>query len=274
METLPNDWAALLVLVFVLGVKHGLDPDHLATIDGLTRFNAKNPRLARWCGFLFSLGHGLIVIAVSVGACLLAKRWAAPAWLEHTGAWISIVFLMLLGTLNLAAVFNTAPDRVVQPVGLKGRLLGHLQQTSHPALIALIGALFALSFDTISQAALFSLSAGSAGGGWLYALVLGCAFMVGMMVSDGINGLWISRLLRCNGQLACIASRVMGLSIGALSLLVAGYGIAKFFSPAVGAWSEGKEMTLGLAVIAVVYLNFLLAARLSRTVAATNSRAV
>jgi len=272
METLPNDWAALLVLVFVLGVKHGLDPDHLAIIDGLTRFNAGNPRLARWCGFLFSLGHGLVVIAVSVGVCLLAKRWAAPLWLEHTGAWISIVFLSLLGILNLVAVFNTAPDRVVQLVGLKGRLLGHLQQTSHPALIALIGALFALSFDTISQAAIFSLSAGGTGG-WLYALVLGCAFMVGMMVSDGVNGLWISRLLRCSGQLACIASRVMGLSIGALSLLVAGYGIAKFFSPAVGVWSEGKEMTLGLAILAIIYLNFLLATRLSRTVAPASNRA-
>jgi hypothetical protein len=34
---LPNDWIALLTLVFILGAKHGLDADHLATIDGLTR---------------------------------------------------------------------------------------------------------------------------------------------------------------------------------------------------------------------------------------------
>ena len=33
---------------FLLGLKHGLDPDHLAAIDGLTRFNAaRRPRLAR-----------------------------------------------------------------------------------------------------------------------------------------------------------------------------------------------------------------------------------
>lgn len=273
METLTNDWTVLLALVFALGMKHGLDPDHLATIDGLTRFNAGNRRLARWCGFLFSLGHGLIVIAVSVGVGLLAKRWAVPNWLEDTGAWVSILFLILLGALNLAAVFNTAPDQVVRPSGLKGRLLGRLQHTSHPALIALIGALFALSFDTMSQAALFSLSASSSGGGWIYALVLGCAFMVGMMVTDGVNGLWISRLLRRSGRLACIASRVMGLSIGVLSLLVAGFGAAKYFSPAVGAWSEGKEMTLGLVIVAVVYLNFLIAARLSHADTPTNERA-
>lgn len=264
MEALPQDWTALLTLVFALGMKHGFDPDHLATIDGLTRFNAGNRRLARWCGFLFSLGHGLIVITVAVGVGLLAKRWAVPGWLEDSGAWISILFLMLLGILNLAAVLKTAPGQVVQSVGLKGRLLGRLQQTSHPALIALVGALFALSFDTMSQAALFSLTAGGIGG-WEYALLLGCAFMVGMMVTDGINGLWISRLLRRSDRHACIASRVMGLAIGALSLLVAGFGIAKYFSPAVGAWSEGKEMALGLVIVAVVALSFLLALRLART---------
>lgn len=263
MDALPHDWTALLTLVFALGMKHGFDPDHLATIDGLTRFNADNRRLARWCGFLFSLGHGVIVIAVSVGVGLLAKRWAVPGWLEDSGAWISILFLLLLGFLNLAAVLKTAPDRVVRSVGLKGRLLGRLQQTSHPALIALVGALFALSFDTMSQAALFSLTA-SGIGGWEYALLLGCAFMIGMMATDGINGLWISRLLRRSDRLACIASRVMGLAIGALSLLVAGFGIAKYFSPAVGAWSEGKEMALGLVIVGVVALSFLLALRLAR----------
>ncbi|MCC6609025.1 MAG: hypothetical protein IT515_05045 [Burkholderiales bacterium] len=59
METLPHDWLALAALVFFLGVKHGLDPDHLVAIDGLTRFNSQaDRRLARWCGALFSLGHG------------------------------------------------------------------------------------------------------------------------------------------------------------------------------------------------------------------------
>ena len=51
---LPNDWIALLALVFVFGAKHGLDADHLATIDGLTRYNLRQaPARARWCGSLF-----------------------------------------------------------------------------------------------------------------------------------------------------------------------------------------------------------------------------
>jgi hypothetical protein len=41
MENLPTDWLSLLILTFVLGMKHGFDADHLATIDGLTRYNAR-----------------------------------------------------------------------------------------------------------------------------------------------------------------------------------------------------------------------------------------
>ena len=64
METLPADWLSLLILTFVLGMKHGFDADHLATIDGLTRYNARHqPGVARYCGTLFSLGHCLESIA-------------------------------------------------------------------------------------------------------------------------------------------------------------------------------------------------------------------
>jgi high-affinity nickel-transport protein len=151
----------------------------------------------------------------------------------------------------------------VRPVGLKGRLFARLQHASHPALIALVGALFALSFDTMSQAALFSVTAAGLGG-WKYSLLMGGTFMVGMMVTDGINGLWISRLIQRSNQMACLASRIMSLSIASLSLLVAAFGAAKYFSPAADAWSDGREMMLGFVVIGVVAGSFLLALRLSR----------
>jgi high-affinity nickel-transport protein len=88
--------------------------------------------------------------------------------------------------------------------------------------------------------------------------------MVGMMVTDGINGLWISRLIQRSNQMACLASRIMSLSIASLSLLVAAFGAAKYFSPAANAWSDGREMMLGFVVIGVVTGSFLLALRLSR----------
>lgn len=264
MEPWPNDWLALMFLVFTLGLKHGLDADHLATIDGLTRFNAHaNPRLARWCGFLFSLGHGAVVIVVALAVGTLARRWQVPVWMEDLGAWISIAFLALLGILNLVAVLSTRPGEVVQTVALKGRLFRRLQRNGRPLAIALVGAFFAFSFDTMSQAALFALT-GARFGGWNHALLLGLLFMLGMMLTDGVNGLWISRLVRRADRAACIASRVMGLVVASLSLLVAGFGALKYFSPAVGAWSEGKELALGAGLVVAVAAGFVFALRLAR----------
>src|SRR6478609_5645200 len=96
LETLPAHWLSLVAVVFLLGLKHGLDPDHLAAIDGLTRFNAANrPRLSRWSGLLFSAGHGVVVTLVAIGVATVATQWHAPEWLEHVGVWISIAFLTL-----------------------------------------------------------------------------------------------------------------------------------------------------------------------------------
>ena len=113
METLPTDWFALASLVFVLGMKHGFDADHLATIDGLTRYNARqNPALARYCGVLFSLGHGAVVVLIALTVSTLAQSWEVPEWMDTLGAWISIAFLATLGFINLHAVLSTAPHSI------------------------------------------------------------------------------------------------------------------------------------------------------------------
>lgn len=269
MDTLPTDWLSLLVLTFVLGMKHGFDADHLATIDGLTRFNARtNPALARSCGALFSLGHGAVVLVIALGVSAVAGQWAVPEWFSILGAVISIAFLLALGALNLAAVLRTDPGEMVQPVGLKGRWLGRLRQAAHPGLIALVGALFALSFDTLSQAAFFALAA-TRFGGWQHALLLASLFLTGMLVTDGINGVWIARLIARADQVALVASRVMGLVVSSISLLVAAFGLAKLAVPAVDAWSEGKELAFGAVLVGVVAFSFLFAVRLTRRPALT-----
>ncbi|MDD3763788.1 MAG: nickel transporter [Nevskiales bacterium] len=264
---LPQEFAALAAVVLLLGLKHGFDADHLATIDGLTRYNARvQPGLARRCGSLFSLGHGLVVIAVALGVSTLTAQWQVPAWLESFGAWISIAFLGGLGIVNLRAVLSAAPDEVVRPVGFKGRLLGpmfrRLATATHPLVIMGVGALFALSFDTISQAALFALT-GSQFGGWQPAVLLGLLFMLGMLVTDGLNGLWIARLIAGADDMARIASRVMGLAIAAVSLCVAGLGLARQLSPWVAQWSEGKELLFGALVVVAILNSFWVGSRLA-----------
>ncbi|HEX8961967.1 MAG TPA: nickel transporter [Rhodocyclaceae bacterium] len=274
MDALPQDIVALSLLIFVLGMKHGFDADHLATIDGLTRFNARaNPRLARFCGAFFSLGHGAVVVAIALAVSTLAARWQTPEWLDAFGAWISIAFLLALGGVNIHAVLRSAPGQIVQPIGLKGRFLGRLGRAASPLWIALVGALFALSFDTVSQAALFAL-AGTRAGGWQQALMLGLLFMAGMLATDGINGLWISRLIRRADEAAVLASRVMSLAVGGMSLAVGAFGLMKLSLPAVDSWSAGKELAFGGGVVAVIAASFLVSLRLARgqAVAAVGDR--
>ncbi len=269
---LPHEWYALCLLVLVLGMRHGFDADHLATIDGLTRFNASaRPRLARFCGVLFSLGHGLVVVIVALAVSMVAARWQAPGWLQVSGMMVSVLVLVALGLLNLRAVLATAPDEMVRPVGVKSRMLGGLARTHRPAAIMAIGGLFAISFDTISQATLFALAAEQFGG-WRASLSLGLLFLLGMFITDGINGLWISHLIRRADRSARIASRTMGLVVSLLSLAVAGLGIAKWTWPAVDDWSEGKELVFGLVLVGLVGLSFLYSMWLARRPLAVSAR--
>jgi high-affinity nickel-transport protein len=248
----------------VLGLRHGLDADHLATIDGLTRFNNRaNPRIARLCGLLFSLGHGAVVVGIAATVSLLANRWSAPELLARAGAWISIAFLLVLGLANLAAALRAGGANVVQPIGLKGRLFGRLSQVSRPAAVAFVGAVFAISFDTVSQASLFAVMA-TQFGGLAAALSLAVLFVAGMVLIDGLNGLWVSHLLRRTDGLAAIASRVMSFAVALLSLAVAALGTLKLLYPAFDNWSDGKELAFGLGVVGLVAASFLLAVAVGR----------
>ena len=263
---LPQDLLGIAIVALLLGMKHGFDADHLATIDGLARFNARaNPALSRLAGALFSLGHGGVVMAVSLAAATVASQWRIPDWLEAFGAWLSIAFLLALGLANLVAVARAQPDEVVQLRGLRSALLGSRVVRRARALgIALVGALFALSFDTVSQAALLALAGARFGGGWHGAMLLALVFTAGMLIVDGVNGLWIAGLLRRSDAAARVASRVMGMAVGSVSLLVAGVGLAKQLWPVVARWADGRESMLGAAVLGLIAGGFLVGQRMAR----------
>jgi high-affinity nickel-transport protein len=252
MDSLPTHWLSVVAIVFLLGLKHGLDPDHLAAIDGLTRFNARRqPRLSRWSGLLFSAGHGAVVTAVAVAVATVATEWRAPGWVEHAGRWIAIAFLTLLGIANLTAVLRTPRGRVVRPVGLRGRYLAPLTRAQHPVLIAAVGAAFALSFDTLSQAVLFSIT-GSNLAGWLFAGSLGVVFTLGMIATDALNGLWVSQMVRSADQRAAAASRMMSMAIALTSLAIAALAATRQLLPWPDERLEAWSIALSAAVILIV----------------------
>jgi high-affinity nickel-transport protein len=142
-------------------------------------------------------------------------------------------------------------------------------QAGHPLTVALVGALYAVSFDTVSQSVLFAVTALRFGGVGS-ALFIGLLFALGMMMTDGLNGLWISRLIARSDHISVSASRAMGVSIAAASLLTAAYGAAKLVVPNVASWSNGHEWTIGTAVMAMILVGYLAARRLSPSFAAAS----
>jgi high-affinity nickel-transport protein len=250
--SLPHDLLGLNAVVLLLGLRHGFDADHLATIDALTRHHLPaGERRARWIGALFSLGHGAVVIGVALAVSLLAGHWQVPAWLMSFGAWTSIGVLVLLALLNIASLKH-APRHTHAPlVGLRRHWLGD-HGRGGPLAAAGIGAMFALSFDTLSVAALVAVSA-TQHGGWLGALQCALVFTAGMLATDGLNGLWITRLLRRSDERAVVASRAMGWAVVGVSLFSAGLGLAgQFATSAV----ELPELLPGMVVVGALGLAF------------------
>lgn len=217
-----NSYGLLILMAIVLGMRHAIDLDHLATIDAMTRCIAPSS-WSKYVGSLFSLGHGLIVIGISaiVGTCQLNLQFSP--WLKDIGSWISIFFLLLFGILNFYFLLRTQSEA---PFSLKGHVFSKMfKGPLHPCMVMLIGALFAISFDTMSQVALFSLSAVTMGG-WILAVILGGCFTLGMIFADGFNGWIVAHILGISSRYSRIVYQGLSIIIGIFSVSI---GLVQLF---------------------------------------------
>ncbi len=97
-------WTAALAYTF--GLRHAVDPDHIAAIDNVTRKLMQDGRKPVLVGFFFSLGHSTIVVLLSVVIALTASHVQShfPA-MTHVGGLVgtsvSALFLLLIAGINL-----------------------------------------------------------------------------------------------------------------------------------------------------------------------------
>jgi len=255
---------SLAAVAGVLGMRHGVDADHLAAIDAMTRCNAAaRPALARRTGVWFSVGHGAVVLGVAFAVALSAHAWSAPAWLAPFGAWASIAILALLGVLNLAAWRQAVPGEAIALAGWRSRLYAGALEACNRRAVMGVGVLFAISFDTVGQAALMA-ATGVASRGLPAVALLAGAFVAGMVVTDGLNGWWVARLMQRPGAGSAAASRVMCVAVSAISLVTAGVGAAAQMSGSVADWAEAHGPWLATAIVGVMAASFGLGLVLAR----------
>src|ERR1039457_5440215 len=169
----PVSIGVIAFTVFVVGLRHGADPDHLAAIDSLTRNSlSAGARFSRFVGTLFAGGHSIMVLSIAALAGLLGSRLAMHgALLETIGTWVSIVTLFAIAAFNIRQLLL---NRVGAMTGVKPALLPKALRAATSPLAAIpIGLLFGLGFDTSSQVATYALALTS-GGGIVLGLIIGC----------------------------------------------------------------------------------------------------
>lgn len=194
------------ITAYVLGLRHAVDIDHIAAIDGTTRKLMHQGKPAESVGFFFSLGHSTIVVVLSVvvaafGVALKGHLPALQSAGDVIGTWISAIFLLVLAAANAFVLIdlfrrpaNEADARFGS--GMLGRFLQPaLKLVNSSAQMYPVGVLFGLGFDTATEVALLGISAASAAGGMpiAYILILPWLFTAGMSLVDTAEGYAIGR---------------------------------------------------------------------------------
>jgi high-affinity nickel-transport protein len=244
--------ASGLLLMLALGLRHGLDPDHIACIDGLTwRAMQHGRHHGPWVGTLFAIGHGLLVTMVAVVFSEVGRAVEVPGTFARLFDWVPTTLLLLVAFLNVRQLRSSIQ---AAPTSAKLRLIPRrLRDHAAPWAIVLTGALFAAVFDTATQASAWGYVAGQQGGCWIAALVAGLVFTIGMGVTDTIDGRVLWRIGRRAGgqQLTLRFRRILGWLVVGISCGVAAFNIGKALAPQFEI-SDLAFSAAGLSLIALI----------------------
>ncbi|KGB74229.1 high-affinity nickel-transporter [Cryptococcus deuterogattii 99/473] len=175
----------LALLAWTIGLRHGLDADHISAIDNATRQLVSQGQLPITCGLFFSLGHSTIVIvvnvAIAVSVDIYDKLDRVGSIGGIVGASVSASFLFLIACLNIYFLIGAIKQRRSmkrrQALGLPPdedegdpskiygggcmvRVVGPiLRAVDRPWKMYPVGVLFGFGFDTASSIALLAISA-------------------------------------------------------------------------------------------------------------------
>ena len=200
--------AGLGLVAYVLGLRHGVDADHIAAIDNTTRKLMQEGKDPATVGTWFSLGHSTIVVGLIVALIFFARTVAGaiPSLQENgaiLGTAISGTFLWIIGLMNAAIALgiyriyrelrsgknsDMEMESLLEKRGFLNRYFRSLFRiVGKPWQIYPIGVLFGLGFDTASEVALIAISVGADVSGsiplWMI-MVLPFMFTCGMVLVD------------------------------------------------------------------------------------------
>ena len=96
----------LLLTSFGLGLRHGIDWDHIAAITDLTASADDNRRRGLLLSLWYAIGHAVVVLALGSGLILLGAT--IPEWLD---AWMGRVVGITLIGLGVVVLFDLVRNK-------------------------------------------------------------------------------------------------------------------------------------------------------------------
>lgn len=232
------------IVAYVLGLRHGVDCDHIAAIDNTTRKLIQQGKPRFTVGTWFSLGHstivfGLIATIVFVTRSVIGQIPVLQNWGNIAGTLISGAFLFIIGFVNLLIVvgvyrlFKQARRGEVNEQQLEEFMnnRGFLNRFFRPLFklvndawqIYPIGVLFGLGFDTATEVALIAISVGvgvSSSVSIWQIMVLPLLFTCGMVLTDTSDGVTM-RMAYAWAFLTPLKKIFYNLTVTVMSVLVA-----------------------------------------------------
>jgi high-affinity nickel-transport protein len=198
---------SLGLVAYGFGLRHGVDADHIAAIDNVTRKLMQMGQRPLSVGLTFSLGHSTVVVLVSVAivAATLAMQHRMAGFRETgslIGTLVSTFFLFAIALVNLvilrsligafrrarrAEQYDDDLNLLLANRGFLARLFRPLfRLITRPWHMYFLGFLFGLGFDTASEVGLLGMAAASATQGLHIGsiLVFPALFTAGMALID------------------------------------------------------------------------------------------
>lgn len=155
-------------LAFTYGLRHGLDSDHIAAIDSVTRKLIEESKSSKFVGLFFSLGHSSIVIIITFFIALGTTKYDFSSVRGAVGMSISAIFLLGISFVNFSIFLQTLKrfrnyqNHVREPVVFGGALTKLFNRffkfVDKPYKMLFIGFIFGLGFDTSTGIGLLGIS--------------------------------------------------------------------------------------------------------------------
>lgn len=275
------------LIAYGFGLRHAVDPDHIAAIDNVTRKLMQDGQRPVTVGFWFAIGHS-VVVALGAGVIAVASvaiKGELDEWREVGGVIstsVSALFLFGIAGINLVVLVGVWKsfrsvrrggsyaeedfNQLMNSRGLLARLFRPMFRLVTRSWHMLpLGFLFGLGFDTATEISLLGIAATEAARGVSLAsiMVFPALFAAGMALIDTTDGVlmllaydWAFvkpiRKLYYNLMITLV-SVVVAVVIGgieALGLIGGKLQLAGWFWEGVGGLNENFN-TLGFVIIGV-----------------------